>query len=123
MDRKIERKVKALRRGRLPRESNPKGKAVYPSRLVGGGKGAELLKKALTLRQLRDRLTEIIRYHDQQGWSERNDQPVIMAIHQTETPKGRRRYPAHVPVMHASSGTLGIDVDESGRYKSTTELS
>ncbi len=57
----------------------------------------------LTLRELRDRLTAIMAEHDKLGWSERNDQMVVMQLTLNE-----RRGTINVPISCAHMGSYGL---------------
>jgi hypothetical protein len=71
-------------------------------------------KKPLTLRELRDRLTEIIQEHDAvPRFAGRNEMPVYVRIEQPKTPTGRLRRDKFVPVHFGGSSLVGFRTDES----------
>lgn len=60
----------------------------------------------MTLKQLHQRLGEIIAEHDARGWSDRNDQRVVVKI-AGQTPKGRIRNRYFV-LNYARTGSVGF---------------
>lgn len=71
--------------------------------------------RQMTLRQLRDRLTAIIEENDARGWSDRNDKPVCVQVHQTKTPSGRTRKSRFLPIAWAPDSLMGIHAKDGTR--------
>ncbi len=71
--------------------------------------------KNLTLLELRDRLTDIINEHDKRGWSERNNQEIIVSY------KISKRKIAYRHLQYAASGSLCIN-DHIAESKCYTHL-
>ena len=64
-------------------------------------------KARLTLRTLRDRLTQIIEDHDRRGWSERSDLPVYFRFY---LERGRGSW--YVPIDFVDSAMMGLGTSE-----------
>lgn len=82
---------------------------------------ADDMGKAITLRQLRDRLSAIIADNERSGRDERNEHPVVVCVSGGTTPSGRMREDAYVPVQHALGSSLRIRTDD-GYYADTMEI-
>ena len=79
-------------------------------------------RNVLTLRGLRDRLSEIIAEHEAKGWDERNDQPVFVQVQQAKTDSGRLRADVFLPVTSACGGSMGITVGPEKLWTTTLRI-
>jgi hypothetical protein len=61
----------------------------------------------MTLKEMHKRLGDIIESHAANGWSERNDQPVIVVV---QNPKYKRDHDMHIGIERVAFGSYGINV-------------
>jgi hypothetical protein len=70
---------------------------------TGGEQG-----QAMSIRELRDRLTEIIEENDAHRRSHRNDLPIMIETPLARTPSGRLRHSEWAPLQYAHSSMMGL---------------
>jgi hypothetical protein len=59
------------------------------------------LAAAITLRELRDRLTKAIEENEERGWPERNDLPVVVTFRTGKTYRSEK-----MTALHGTSGSM-----------------
>jgi hypothetical protein len=72
----------------------------------------------MTLKQLHQRLGEIIAEHERKGWGERNDQPVIVFA---QNPSRKRRHDIRIQLDRIASGSYGVHLNDNDQTTWTTE--